>query len=89
MMGSANLAHGSGLCLDLQVVLDNPISGRQPVRDPDAPALVGLRFSVSAAQACRSTCRQVRNLCARTREVTVENCEGILIRNILENLEDY
>lgn len=41
MMGSVNLAHGSGLCLDLQVVLDNPISGRQPVRDPGVPALVG------------------------------------------------
>lgn len=50
-----NLAHGSGLCLDLQAVLDNPISARQPLcAVAGVPAPVA---HISPAPACRCTCR--------------------------------
>lgn len=45
-----NLAHGSGLCLDLQVVLGNPI--RQPLQAYPPPVA-----HISTAPACRCTCR--------------------------------
>lgn len=45
MMDCANLAHSSGLCLDLQVVQDNPISARQPL--PTIQAYLPVRRSTS------------------------------------------